>query len=60
MSSPLKEGRVARIWELRDSLGTGKIHPQLKREEKGRGGVKLVARLLGLEKDYCTLELMPI
>lgn len=27
---------------------------------KRKGGVKLVARLLGLKKDYCTLELMPI
>lgn len=29
-------------------------------KKMGGGGVKLVTRLLGLKKDYCTLELMPI
>lgn len=36
MSSPLKEGESLETWELRDSLGTAKIHPQLRKEEKGR------------------------
>lgn len=60
MSSSLKEGKVTRIWELRDSLGTGKDTSSAQERRKWEAGVKLVTRLLGLKKDYCTLELMPI
>lgn len=52
--------RVAGNLGVKGQPGNSKDPSSAQERRKREGGVKLVARLVGLKKDYCTLELMPI